>query len=228
MPRKRRYSDDQKRTALAILQSNAGDLKETERETGIPRRTLQEWRDGKWGVNVSIYQGVEQRKRDLALEMSKLIDRLLRISGYKAEEASLRDIAVGIGILTDKFQVLTGQPTSIVAKEKMTDEQLFGRLAELAKTLRERAALEDQKKKPLAIAVPPETAKNPSETVVAETETPVGSPPASSRAATETIPEAKTPAGDSQSDEAYLDNPATEDAGWRTGTPKPPRLPSSG
>ncbi len=42
----KRYSDEQVATALVVLKSNGGNLKRTERQTGVSRTTLRTWEAG--------------------------------------------------------------------------------------------------------------------------------------------------------------------------------------
>jgi hypothetical protein len=51
------------------------------------------------------------------------------------------------------MQILNNQPTAITQTQRMTDDELFGRLQQLAQTIRERAALQERKQ-PLAQEVP--------------------------------------------------------------------------
>jgi hypothetical protein len=159
MRRQRRYSDEIKRSTLVILQSNGGNLTETANQTGIPIQTIFSWREGS-GIHDAVLQGMDQRRRELASFMGKVVAKALNMLPYKLEKAGVKDTALAVAILVDKMQLLQNQPTEIIAKEKMSDEQLFGRLAQLAQTIRERAALEEQKQKPLASAFPPDTMKN--------------------------------------------------------------------
>jgi hypothetical protein len=47
MGKRRHYSDEDRAEALAVLDANAGNLKRTARDLGIPRATLQEWAGGR-------------------------------------------------------------------------------------------------------------------------------------------------------------------------------------
>jgi hypothetical protein len=150
----RKYSDEKKKTALAMLKANAGNLSLTSNELGIPISTLAQWRDG-GGVNEDIFSGLQNRQEEIARIIDNTIKRVLNMLDYKAEDADVRELAAAFGTLVDKRQLLVGQPTAIVSQQKqLSEEELFGQLQKLAEILRKRAELEQEKHLVQAIPAP--------------------------------------------------------------------------
>jgi transposase-like protein len=100
MRRQRRYSEETKRTTLAVLQSNGGNLTETSNQTGIPLQTIFSWREGT-GINGAVLQGIQERRRELAEFMGKVVAKALNILPYKLERAGVKDTALAVAILVD-------------------------------------------------------------------------------------------------------------------------------
>jgi transposase-like protein len=110
----RRYSDDERATALAALESNGGNVEKTHRDTGIPAQTIRQWA-GKNGRGV--HSDVTRLSSEKKLELSDLFENVVRsvIPGLSeaATEATFKDRTIGIGVLVDKMQLLRGAPTVI-------------------------------------------------------------------------------------------------------------------
>lgn len=131
MPRKqkrrRRYSDQDRQEALAALAANGGNLDRTARQLGIPRATLQAWRDG--ARHPEAAESAAPKKAALADRLEELAHKLLdaacepgRLAG-----ASLQQVATSLGIALDKMRLLRGQPTQIGEQTGRLD---FGRLSD--------------------------------------------------------------------------------------------------
>src|SRR5262245_42537223 len=69
MKRQRPYDDECRATCLACLAANAGNLKRTARQCGVPVNTLRSWRDGSGAV--------PQRARALAAGVRPAVGRRL-------------------------------------------------------------------------------------------------------------------------------------------------------
>lgn len=117
MPRaRRRYTDEQRVTALAVLQSNDGNLSRTSRETGISITTIRNWRDN---PNPDLAELGNQKKAAL----SELWEDVARAYIQRALEATVITGSGGqtaitvAAIATDKMQLLTGNPTENIRHE---------------------------------------------------------------------------------------------------------------
>jgi transposase-like protein len=126
---KKTYSDEDRANALAALAANAGDVKATASQLGMPFKTLQNWSKGK-GINADVANIGPQKKKDLAAKLDAVAHRLADAIGGKIKAASLQQTAVALGITIEKARLLRDRPTSItqpalpVDLGKLTDEQL--------------------------------------------------------------------------------------------------------
>lgn len=133
------HSEDEKAAALAALKANGGKLRKTARETGIPVATLSGWRDAdRSGVRTEKKEAAEQALADLYESLAREACGLLPSAMKRAEAKELGTI---VGILTDKMQLLRGQPNSITKdvstytpeqRRKRIDELLNGRRGDRA------------------------------------------------------------------------------------------------
>lgn len=131
-----RRSDQQKAEALAVLDANAGNVSKTARDTGIPRKTLEEWRDGRVAEGVAELR--QEKKEGLADRLEAIALQMLDAMPSKILDASLKDTATAVGIAIDKRQLLTGQPTAIQRNEGLTEDERASRVAELLGRARDR------------------------------------------------------------------------------------------
>lgn len=111
---RRRYTErDQAKTAV-VLKANGGNVKKTGRETGVPPATVRDWKQ-KWEEDG--YPDVEDFELELkdfvesATEVRFLMVEMLR-EKIERRELTGRDLITGIGILTDKINIMTGMATS--------------------------------------------------------------------------------------------------------------------
>jgi transposase-like protein len=106
----RSYSEDDKARALTLLDSNGGNVFRTAKQLGIPRATLQEWRDGR-GVNAEVTTSRHQKKGELSARYESLVHEALdALTPAKLKKAGVRDLAVVVGVFTDKMLALDGEP----------------------------------------------------------------------------------------------------------------------
>ena len=105
---RRRYSDQERAEAMLVLTANGGNLSATALDTGIPYHTLRHWAAGDRHP-----EAIQMAKE----KMQPLADRLDEIASLLAEgmddpekirKAPLNQIAVALGILIDKVQILRG------------------------------------------------------------------------------------------------------------------------
>jgi hypothetical protein len=115
----KKYSADEKATALATLQANGGNVQLTASLLRIPRKTLESWSKGGGMKNTPIPEGLVEEKSNLLAEGLDKVATLLvgELSNPdKVAKASLKDIAISLGIAVDKRNLLRHQPTSITAR----------------------------------------------------------------------------------------------------------------
>jgi transposase-like protein len=103
---RRRYTDDDRSSALAKLAENGGDVSKTARELGIPPQTLRQWRDGK--RHPEALQQSEGKKSELADRYERLTFKALRQAEKGIPKLGGRDASVVAGIFTDKMLLLRG------------------------------------------------------------------------------------------------------------------------
>lgn len=126
MRQPREYTAEQIAETLAALAANGGNISRTSATTGIPRKTISEWRDGTWRKDVTPAL-VEKKKRDLGDTIERLALRLCDVvsrrvkkaskaaknSGDAKDQDSAKELLVGLGIVVDKLLLLRGEATSI-------------------------------------------------------------------------------------------------------------------
>ncbi len=111
--RKRRtYTDQEKEHAIAVY-TTCGNLSRTYRETGVPISTLRGWLAEQPPEKVK-----EAREEAQAIFVRKAWDAVAAHVEHLTEKnviaiTSARDSATIAGILIDKIQLVTGQPTGI-------------------------------------------------------------------------------------------------------------------
>jgi len=110
---KRRYTEADKATALAVLKSCGGDYSKGARTAGIPRNTLKSWAlEPRYAAPASVRQ---QKERDAAVAWSELrdlaLDRARATVMDDSQKIQFRDLSWTAAVATDKVQLLTGKPT---------------------------------------------------------------------------------------------------------------------
>lgn len=113
--RRREYSDDDRATGIALLQANSGNLSRTAKQLGVPRKTLAGWatvaQDENQPAPVELLALRQQKKALLAGSFRDLAAEIAGVLRTKLGSMSGRDLAIALGILTDKWQLLEGGPT---------------------------------------------------------------------------------------------------------------------
>jgi len=113
---RRAYSKREKADALALLSANAGNVRRTARESGLPHMTVDGWAKGR-GITEEVQKMSETPEVTLSLaDKFKSLSRacLNGITPEKIEKASVRDLAVASGIFAEKGELLSGNPTKII------------------------------------------------------------------------------------------------------------------
>ena len=114
MTDRRTYTDDEKANALAVLESNGGNLKASARHLGIPVNTLRAWREG-IGAGESVQNLRPKKDADLAELFERELFAVFEVMQTKRQDATYSQLATAAGIYTDKMRLLRNLPTEIVA-----------------------------------------------------------------------------------------------------------------
>jgi transposase-like protein len=119
---RRTYSDKQIAEALALLKGCGGNLSRASNEAGVPRKTLERWSKCSSRVNApEVAEGMaelcQQSATSIADRLEDLIGKILDVAPGKLPEASFGQSMTGLGIATDKMQLLRDKPTSITGND---------------------------------------------------------------------------------------------------------------
>lgn len=118
----KRYSEQEKSVALALLEVNQGNLRRTAKQAGIPHATLRKWSRGE-GVHPDVHKSIPEKRASLEERFQELIHQLMDVVPSKMEDAPLDSITRAIGIFTDKLQVQRGEPDTITRSQHATREE---------------------------------------------------------------------------------------------------------
>ena len=105
---KRTYSDNERATTLAVLDTNGGNLSKTSREAGVPIKTIANWRDGRVHPDVERIR-IGKREEIASKIESKAIDMLGGVTQAKIKKAGVKDLMTAVGIAVDKSLLLRGE-----------------------------------------------------------------------------------------------------------------------
>jgi len=113
---KSRYTDEDKARVLALLEANKGNVKRTNRETGVAEQTIRDWKKQaeREELTAPVVAALPAAREDVAKQMEGIRDKMLENLEAKVlnDELSGKDLLVGIGILTEKLLLLRGEATS--------------------------------------------------------------------------------------------------------------------
>lgn len=110
--RKHRYSENEKASVLAVLETNNGNTGKTARETGVLRQTIGAWKAG-IGINEDVQNILHVKKEELR-DLHKLIAvKALGLMQNKLSDCSAAQLSTIAAISTEKMLLLEGEPTSI-------------------------------------------------------------------------------------------------------------------
>lgn len=116
-PTKRFYhSDKAKAEALAMLDSNGGNISLTSRQTGLPMATLRSWRDR--GVHTDVAELQVNKRRDLADVFEEAAYKFVDHAVNTIDRSYGANAMTAAAIATDKMRLLRELPTSITADAK--------------------------------------------------------------------------------------------------------------
>jgi hypothetical protein len=155
---KRYYLAGEKADALALLQANRGNVKQTARELRIPRRTLGDWSHGK-GVDEEVRRMTERSKKRLAANFMQEAREAVQAAAEKRPKASYRDLMIGAAVAVDKAQLLDGptgappDPVDVAARRRANMRGIITQTVEQASAqgltfTREQVAAEIVKRHP--------------------------------------------------------------------------------
>lgn len=115
------YSPEQKCAALAALKANAGCIKQTAAQLGIPPPTLRRWRNA---AGDSPDAGAEAAVDGLAAQLREVARKMLGHlqSEERLAKTNIRDLAISFGIVMDKLELLTDGAKSDGALDGLTAE----------------------------------------------------------------------------------------------------------
>ncbi|HEX7002181.1 MAG TPA: transposase [Trueperaceae bacterium] len=137
MRKRRRYTDNDRATALAVLDSNGGNIARTARETGISQSTLRDWRDDPHPDTAELRDQKRAALSDLWEEVARAY--IARALDHAAVNDTTAQSAVTVAaIATDKLQLLLGKPTEISKHEHERRETPAAALEAAAEELRRR------------------------------------------------------------------------------------------
>jgi hypothetical protein len=125
---RKRYTDNDRANALALLAISS--TEEVAKETGIPVRTLRNWR-------ANPPPGAAELGPEKEAELERILERLasaLATSIFdKIDGAALNHAAVALGIVIDKLRLLKGEATEVTeVRGSDAKRELAERLARLA------------------------------------------------------------------------------------------------
>lgn len=112
--KRRRYDDDFRAAAVLMLEAagypdREGALSQVAGRLNLSRSTLRSWFTGEHNpppVNIH-----HEKRFDLIQAIRDELASIFPALGGKRDEATYRELVTAVGILTDKLQLLTGQPT---------------------------------------------------------------------------------------------------------------------
>lgn len=112
-PNQKNYSDVFRAKALAMVKAstrktNWERICETANKLEMPARTLRSWVEGANPVDEDL---LEMTENAFIQAMGDEIRNILELLPEKRDRASYRDLAIALGILTDKVLLLSGEPT---------------------------------------------------------------------------------------------------------------------
>lgn len=133
MARRRRYSDEERATYVAMLVAEGypertGALKKVAAFVGCHPNVLRRWWKGT--QNPPPTELVTQKKEDIATRLEGVVHHILDLLPDALEIADTRDLITGLGVSIDKLQLVSGKPTERV-EENVTVRDSRERLAQL-------------------------------------------------------------------------------------------------
>lgn len=115
-PRKR-YDDKFRASAVIMLEAagypdKKGALTQVSNHTGVPLSTLRGWYDGSRNPPPSELR--HEKKGELIDWINRELEGIFGDLPDRRQDASYKDLIIGVGVLTEKRQLLSGKPTQII------------------------------------------------------------------------------------------------------------------
>lgn len=112
--RRPRYDDEYRAGAVLMLEAagypdRKGALAAVSSHLSVPHPTLSRW--AREIQNPPPDEIVHEKKLNLVAELTDLLGLSLKAAKDTVGEATYRELMIGVGILVDKVQLLTGNPT---------------------------------------------------------------------------------------------------------------------
>ena len=117
------YPDAIKAGALAVLESNDGNVYRTAKDLGLPNTTVESWSNGQF-VNNEVSEIGKQKKEDLADIFERIARASLERAAGQIDEASYAQTVTGAAIAVDKMRLLRDQSTANVAVARPEHEYI--------------------------------------------------------------------------------------------------------
>ena len=117
------HSEDRKATALAVLDLNGGNVKQTATQLNLSQRTLRDWKAGDY-----ISDEVALKRDTKKIELADLFEQVARdilgsVTAEDIKNAPFQARMTGAAIATDKMQLLREKPTNITAQYADTESR---------------------------------------------------------------------------------------------------------
>lgn len=110
--KRKTYTDDDRGRVFLALTVNQGNVKRTARELNMPPATVRKWKATweKEGVPATITEAAEAQAEVFVADASRARDKALMQWEAKVDdgEVAARDLMTGIGVLTDKINIVRG------------------------------------------------------------------------------------------------------------------------
>lgn len=114
-PRKpRSYTDAEKAKALIALDLNNGNVKFTAEQIGIPRITLNQWKNEQY-INSDVIALRHNKTKELADRFEDLANLYIGQAVLTVDSAKGTNAITGAGIAVDKMRLLRGESTQNIA-----------------------------------------------------------------------------------------------------------------
>src|SRR5262249_34550102 len=136
------FTDEQKQTVLTTYAACRNNATQTARFCkdhygfSVSADQVSRWARGDF-IAPSVRKSADEKKARLVTLFEEEIRAAFHCAANKRAEASYKDLMTGIGILTDKVQLLQGQPTSIT-QQNLTDDERAKRIEEILAEARKR------------------------------------------------------------------------------------------
>lgn len=115
---RRWWTDDERESILAAVNSNGGDVAKTARQLGVPDSTIRCWVKGHRCPEA--LQLRNEKNGDLANACEEIAWQFAAVIPRKIDDAPLNQCAVSFGIMVDKMRLLRGEYTNFGRTESVS------------------------------------------------------------------------------------------------------------